>query len=388
MVGHADERPGAPAGDGILQIHWSFPPTTGGVESHVAGFAEALTRRGCRVVVLTGEQRPSRSDRYPIVTTPLLELEAIKSGNIPEGEYLALFQRLLRDVISDHHIRVVHGHNLHHFHAAPAIAIETVRKRMGLRVFHTFHETWPDLLRDRPVYQSWSANYAVSRHVQVQCEASLGFLPTLLPLGVDTNLFSCDTESFASGRPPVILHPARLLPWKGVDIGIRALRILIDRGFAATLLITDTQRIADWNDELAVYREYISGLIGELSLSSCVRFVESSYADMPRLYQGADIVIYPTVGEEPYGLVPIEAMSSGRPIIASRSGGIPETVIDGATGFIVARGDAHGLADRLAELISNPLLARELGRAGRRHARENFDLCAYVSAILRDFEKD
>jgi glycosyltransferase involved in cell wall biosynthesis len=59
---------------------------------------------------------------------------------------------------------------------------------------------------------------------------------------------------------------------------------------------------------------------------------------------GADIVVYPTIGEEPYGLVPVEAMSC--PIIASKSGGIPETVVDRVTGYIVSKGDAAALADR------------------------------------------
>ena len=197
--------------------------------------------------------------------------------------------------------------------------------------------------------------------MQEQCQAVLGFSPTLFPLAVDVNVFRSSTECFTSGLPPVILHPARLLPWKGVDISIHTLRLLVDQGYQLTLVLTDTQRIADWNKELMAYRQRIISLINELQLSSYVRFERASYADMPSLYQKADIVVYPTIGEEPYGLVPIEAMSCARPIVASNSGGIPETVVDGVTGYIVPKGDYGALANRLAELLSYPQLARRLG---------------------------
>jgi glycosyltransferase involved in cell wall biosynthesis len=371
--------------EGILQIHWCFPPTTGGVESHVADLAAAMARKGCRVVVLTGERNPIRCDLYEIVSTDLLNLEMIKTASLPRREFLTQFSKLLVQLISRYQISTIHGHNLHHFHSAPALVVETMRRQLGLRVFHTFHETWPNLLQENPVYQLWNGNYAASRHVQEQCKVVLGFSPALYPFGVNISVFKSSTECFTSGQPPVILHPARLLPWKGVDISIHALRLLVDRGYQIMLVITDTQRIADWNSELSAYRKRIMGLIGELQLSGYIRFERASYTDMPLLYEKADVVVYPTIGEEPYGLVPIEAMSCARPIVASNSGGIPETVVDGITGYIVPRGDASALANRLAELISNQQLARSLGAAGRRRAADSFDADRYVSILLEHF---
>jgi glycosyltransferase involved in cell wall biosynthesis len=371
--------------DGILQVHWTFPPTTGGVESHVADLAAAMAGGKRRVVVLTGERNPVRCEQYTIVSTPLLDLETIKTSPLPKDVLLSRFRELLAQVISQYRIRVIHGHNLHHFHPSPALAIETVRQQFDLRVFHTFHETWPDLLSESPVYKLWNGNYAVSRHVQEQCQSILGFTPELHRLGVDIGVFRSKTACFASGRHPVILHPARLLPWKGVDVGIRALRLLIDRGYRTTLVITDTQRIADWNTELDAYRERITHLVDDLQLASNVRFQRAAYVDMPSLYERADIVIYPTIGEEPYGLVPIEAMSCARPIVASNSGGIPETVLDGVTGHLVPKGDIEALASRLAGLLSNPRQARRFGAAGRRHVSNNFDSERYASALLEHY---
>ena len=161
--------------------------------------------------------------------------------------------------------------------------------------------------------------------------------------------------------------------------------MLVDRGQQAALVITDTQRIADWNDELTRYRAFILTLIEELDLGNRIRLVRAPYADMPRLYAEADIVIYPTVGEEPYGLVPLEAMSCERPIVASRSGGIPETVVDGVTGFTVARSDVRELADQVGLLLSSPELARRMGLAGRGRVMQDFDAGAYANTLLRRF---
>ena len=370
---------------GILQIHWSFPPTTGGVESHVSDLAAALAARGCRIVVLTGQTNPIDRGSYKILVTEFLDLQRIRKAALPFSDFVAGFHRLLARIVSEHDIQIIHGHNLHHFHSAPALAIDKLRRACGMRVFHTFHETWPDVLHTNPVYQSWDGNYAVSRHVQEQCRATLGFVPDLFPLGVNTEAFKPRTECFTSGNRPVILHPARLLPWKGTDITIRALRILLDRGYPADLIITDTQRIVDWHGELVDYRIMIQQLIMQLGLHDFVRFEQASYCDMPRLYETADIVVYPTLGDEPYGLVPVEAMSCSRPIVASDSGGIRETVINGITGFIVPKRDAEALANCVAELIANPGLGRRLGSAGRERAQALYNAERYVSDLMERF---
>jgi glycosyltransferase involved in cell wall biosynthesis len=375
---------GQPRQSAILLVHWTFPPTTGGVESHLADLAGGLADRGRKVIVLTGEPGPVPDPRYEIICSCLLDLGRAKA-RLTSDDTDAL-DALLAQLIREHGVGIVHGHNLHHFDPGPALAIDRARTRHGLRVFHTFHETWPDLLRETPVYRSWDGNYAVSSHVREQCRASLGFAPGLFLLGVETGRFRSLRPCFSAGRRAVILHPARLLPWKGTDVSIRALRLLLDQGHAAELVITDTQRIADWNQELNAYRAEILSLVDRLDLQPHVRFVTAAFADMPRLYEDADIVVYPTIGEEPYGLVPIEAMSSGRPVVASRSGGINETVVDGVTGFVVAKGDPVMLADRLAALMDDASLARTMGAEGRRRVEAMFSAEGYISRILGDYE--
>ncbi len=366
----------------VLQVHWAFPPTTGGVESHVADLSTGLAARGCQVTVLTGETVPEQWPGVTVVRSELLDLDRIRAGIGDAKSYQEAVRSDIERVLTSARPNVVHGHNLHHFAAAPALALDELSRQQGFRMYHTFHETWPDLLHEKPVYRGWAGNYAVSQHVREQCAARIGFSPDLRPLGIDTTRFRTRIPAFYGEGVPVILHPARLLPWKGVHVSLRMLSLLAHRGVSARLILTDTARIADWDGELSAYRADILRLISELGLGNHVELRAVSYRDMPGLYEEADVVIYPTVAAEPYGLVPLEGMSACRPLVASRCGGIPETIVDGITGWLVDPEDAEALADRVTSLIADPEHARRMGEAGRRHVREHFDLQRYVDGVL------
>ncbi len=365
----------------IVHVHWAFPPTTGGVESHLFDLARRQAAAGHSVTVVTGEPEPTQSGEYEIYSTPLLQLEAIRDAPVDAG-YAAALRNMFMRVLGGHDVTVVHGHDLHHFTPEPALVLTDLRARLGFALHHSFHETWPDVLADRPVYRTWEGNYAVSSFVQSGCSRRIGFEPTLFPLAVDTSVFASTRPILtSSGSPPTLLHPARLLPWKGVHVTIEMLARLGERGLRPRLVLTDTQRIADWDRELDAYRERIRALVVERGLTDQVELVRASFTEMPTLYDRADLVLYPTVAQEPFGLVPLEAMSCGRPVIASRSGGIGETVVDGVTGFTVEPGDAEALTARVSELLGNPARARAMGAAGRTHVQRRFDLSRYCARL-------
>jgi glycosyltransferase involved in cell wall biosynthesis len=362
----------------VAIVHWAFPPTTGGVESHLADLARLLSGRGCEVTVLTGEPRPVEDPAFSVI--PVSTLRLVRSSGKNPAALTTVLRRLQP--------HVVHGHNLHHFHSTPARVLDRLRDEIGFNLQHTFHETWPDVLHEDAVYRRWDRNWAVSAHVQDECERRIGFRPQLLRLPVDTELFRTSRKPLQNGRRPIILHPARLLPWKGVHVSVAMLAELRLRGYEATLVVTDTQRIADWDGELSAYRQHVLELIRAHNLVDSVRFVRAAYADMPALYDEADIVVYPTVGEEPYGLVPLEAMSCARPIVATRSGGICETVVDGETGFLVDRDDAVTLAKRVATILDDPALATALGRKGRKRAAAEFGVDRFLDTLLAAYRSE
>jgi glycosyltransferase involved in cell wall biosynthesis len=91
---------------------------------------------------------------------------------------------------------------------------------------------------------------------------------------------------------------------------------------------------------------------------------------LPELYAQADICIVPSVCEEAFGIVAAEAMAAGRPVIASRVGGLQFSVVDGITGLLFEPGNAEELAEKIALLLDDPALRRTMGAAGRERAKQ------------------
>ncbi len=89
-------------------------------------------------------------------------------------------------------------------------------------------------------------------------------------------------------------------------------------------------------------------------------------------YRAADICLVPTVAQDGLSITSVEAMAAGRPVIASRIGGLPYTVTDGLTGLLFEPGNPWDLAEKIGQLLDNPALRRQMGLAGRRRFEEDF----------------
>jgi glycosyltransferase involved in cell wall biosynthesis len=94
--------------------------------------------------------------------------------------------------------------------------------------------------------------------------------------------------------------------------------------------------------------------------------------DLVDRYYSSDIFAFAPIWNEGFGLPPVEAMAAGLPVVASRSGAVTETVIDGLTGFLVEKNDAEELAKALLVLLNDDSLREAMGRAGRRRAFQHF----------------
>jgi glycosyltransferase involved in cell wall biosynthesis len=92
------------------------------------------------------------------------------------------------------------------------------------------------------------------------------------------------------------------------------------------------------------------------------------HESLPPLFAGADVFVWPAVWDEPFGMPIVEAMAVGLPVLASRTGGIPEIVDDERTGILVDSADCKALADGMSRLLSDPNLRASMGRLGRERA--------------------
>lgn len=108
--------------------------------------------------------------------------------------------------------------------------------------------------------------------------------------------------------------------------------------------------------------------------------------ELAAFYRGARVLVMPSLWPETFGIVAAEAMSHGVPVVASRIGALPETVVDGETGLLARPGDAADLADRIARVWNDPALARRLGANGRRRAEEEFSEDVHVARLVGVYE--
>jgi glycosyltransferase involved in cell wall biosynthesis len=192
--------------------------------------------------------------------------------------------------------------------------------------------------------------------------------------GVDPTRYAPDP----SGPRDGLLFVGRITPHKGVDVLIRALPP------GATLTVVGSEG----HDPELPERDY-PNLLRSLAVGRRVRFAGAvDDAELANLYRRAIALVLPSVERTYYGrtiavsellgLVALEAMASGTPVIASRAGGLPEVVEDGETGFLVPSGDETALRERIEMLLGDPAMAARLGARARERvlARWTWDQCA------------
>jgi glycosyltransferase involved in cell wall biosynthesis len=151
----------------------------------------------------------------------------------------------------------------------------------------------------------------------------------------------------------------RLNRWKGQDLLLKAVALIKDRGIRCAVTIVGGEHEGSTETLKA-----LTTLADTLGISDWVEFAGEQH-DLDPFYSTADMFVSPSTSPEPFGLVVVEAMSYGVPVIAARPGGPSETVVDGVTGLLFDNGDVNGLADALEMLINNHATCQAMGLAGR-----------------------
>jgi glycosyltransferase involved in cell wall biosynthesis len=164
---------------------------------------------------------------------------------------------------------------------------------------------------------------------------------------------------------------ARLIPEKGVDRLIRA--------FAAAALPNAVLRIAGDGH----YRSALEDLARALGVADRTEF-HGNIDDMPVFWQRCDVAAVPSLLIESFSIAAVEAMACGCPVIASRAGALPETVVDGETGTLVDAGDVRGLEEALVTYARDPSKLHAHGENARLLCERRYDVVR-TAASYRDF---
>ncbi|MCL6674556.1 glycosyltransferase family 4 protein [Streptomyces panaciradicis] len=378
----------------IALVHWAFPPTVGGVESYLWNCSRLLARQGHRVTVFTGTPDP-RTPPEPgveVLSHPGLDLSRVMGG-VAEREAL---RQWFGDELGRRQIRLVHGHNLHHFSTAPAEALLALRDRLGLVLLHTYHSMWqdPESVAIAKPCGGFDVSFAVSEFLRGACVDALGIEGAKsMYLGIDTVPY-LQVPELSDPEPKeeaIILLPARLIPDKGALTALEAMAKVVreDLPVWPRLILMNTPDSIDFHGEKIGFRETVDTWGKSPVLADHVDFDQAGVDGMVDLYRRARVVICPSKFPEPMGLAALEAMCSARPVIATDVGGLAEGVgKDGSTGFLVPPDDSGALADRLVQLLRAPALCRSVGNAARKRAIAEFDLSSRCLPLLIEAYED
>lgn len=178
---------------------------------------------------------------------------------------------------------------------------------------------------------------------------------------------------------PVVLFAGRPTPEKGLRDVVRALSRTQRK---PTLLVAGV-------DPSLRRAPYISGVCTEAEALGVRLELRPWITDeeLRQVYERASLVAFGSVWPEPFGLVGIEAMAHGKPVVAFDSGGIQEWLVDGETGFSVPRGDHAAFADRIDQLMDDPQLRWSMGRRAQQVAEERFSPRVHVDRLLEIYNE-
>jgi glycosyltransferase involved in cell wall biosynthesis len=368
----------------------------GGQNVHVLELSSVLADMGHQVTVWTrrdDDALPATVPARPGVV--VRHVDAGPARPVPKDDlvpYLPAFTRALEDAWSADPPDIVHGH----FWMSGMVALAAAAARIPVvQTFHALgsvkrrHQGADDTSPDGRV----RAELAVARQVDrvlATCTDEVFELArmgaprrrmTIVPCGVDTTTFTPDGPTIPRGNRPRLVSLGRLVRRKGVDEVIEAMRRLP----AAELVIAGGEGPGDdgrGDPDVARLRECAR----RAGVADRVHFIgPMARTDVPALLRSADAVVS-VPWYEPFGIVPLEAMACGRPVVASAVGGIQDTIVDQVTGLLVPPRRPDALAGALRDLLASPTMGAAYGIAGRDRVLARYDWERVATATAQVYD--
>ncbi|HKZ51145.1 MAG TPA: glycosyltransferase family 4 protein [Dehalococcoidia bacterium] len=347
----------------VSPYDWAVP---GGVNSHVSHLARQFLAAGHQVRIVAPSSRPRSHgcDYLEVIGEHVIGLPA--SGSVAHVCLSFDLATRVNKLLAREGFDIVHLHEPF----MPLLPLQFLRfsKATNVATFHATREGGSRLYAyARFLVQPWwrrlDGRIAVSR---VALRLIGRYFPgryRLLPNGIDYRFFAAETPpipAFADGKRNILFlgrqEKRKGLPYllqayaqmKAAQPDIRLIVVGPDGGMrAACQRYVERQGLED-----VVFTGYVP------------------YEDLPRYYQTAHAFCAPNTGQESFGIVLLEAMAAGTPIVASRLEGFAEVVTDGEEGFLVPPRDSESLASVLNRLLSDADLRRAMGQRGSLRAQE------------------
>lgn len=393
----------------ILSLHTSpLAPLggreTGGMNVYVRQVAGHLARSGVEVDVFTRRTDMTAPEVLPMDGgARLVHIEAGPPQHLEKEELVAhtaafaagveaFRQRegVSYDLVHSHYwLSAEAGARVASQWCVPHVAMFHTLGEVKLRARASEHEQGARLEAERRLVHTVDCIVAGTVHERQLLKQLYRVAPgkvAVIPLGVDLEQFAPmpQTEARAAvGLPTdlehhVVLGVGRLEPLKGFDILVRALAEMTERDHVTLV-------IAGGDSRAAAEVARLQSVAADVGVAEHVRFVGAvPHESLHRYYNAADIVAVPSFYES-FGLVAVEAMACGTPVVASRVGGLTSTVADGRTGYLIPWRCPGPFAEKLDLLLENAPLRTALGAAAAR-SMQDYSWSAVAASVHALYE--
>ena len=363
---------------------------TGGMNVYVRDFCRALGQAGIEVDVYTRSQ----DDCQPTIKRELgpggrvIHIAAGPERPIPVGDIPPHLDEFAQNVLQFAAQEGIHYDLIHSHYWLSGLVAEKLRHAWGpLPIVHMYHtlghmknliatddsERAPQIRLDGEAHVAQIADriIAATPAEKSQLIEHLHADPAkiaIVPPGVDLSRFQRLDKATARASVDIpcgkqtILFAGRIEPLKGIDTLLRAISILQERHPQAVEQTTVAIIGGDpWADTLDAEMARLQALRTELGIHDLVTFLGAKDQDvLPAYYAVADMVVMPSHYES-FGMVALEAMAMGTPVIASEVGGLAHLIQHSINGFHVPSRDPEALAERILQLLQEPGLRKQLG---------------------------
>jgi len=354
----------------ILMVSPFYYPVIGGTERFIEDISTRLNHLGFQTDILTFNisENMETIPRFDVSTS-----DSVKVFKIP-----VLYLPKIMNIIDSNFVpkklpfNLMKGYDIIHYHNDTDLTLPFFTlflKKPKIFHFHCLNVTYPYLRRkalSRNLLKNKNQVYIVVSKYTANLLLDMGFPKQkirIVPNGVDVARFS---PSIAPKKENLLLFVGRIAPQKGLTILLEALKYLKTK--VRLLIIGSSSKHYLW------YFDEVMELIKNIN-NVTIHKVEYlgilDIAEVVELYRQASLFVCPSI-DEPFGIVNLEALSCGTPVVASNAGGIPEFIQHGVHGLLVPRNDPRKFADALQYLLDNHKVRKKMGRAGRQYVVENF----------------
>ena len=373
----------------IFQVVPYYPPHVGGMEFYVQRLSEELAKQGHDVTVFTSSNTAAQSiQNYNGVKVCSLKIMT-KAYNVPIVP--ALFWKLAQAEKPD----VIHTHQYPVFFSdmsAAASWLKNIPLLLHVHVVSDAKSALSDFVSD--IYYS-TLGLRTLRTADSVVVPSLAYKTKIskmhinpdkiqvIPYGIDIKKFqkTTDGEAFKTKYhcqgSKVILSVGRLNYQKGFQYLIDAMPSILKQVPNAKLVIVGEGEQLAYLKQLSKLRE-----VGE----SVVFTGALGQAEIPNAYAACDVFVLPSLFES-FGISLIEAQAAGKPVIGTRTGGVPEALVEGETGILVEPGSIKELEKAIIQVLSCKGLELEMGEKGEKFVEEHYSIQRTVGNVVNAYEK-